>query len=514
VTGPAVDRLRGETEAAKRRTDAAVRFGRQRLAAIQADVETDLTALDTQIDLLAAQVERGTVSPRHARHREAALRAQRRELVRLETALMRAQSANSPHEVPRAALPRPPVRGFGADAWCAWVAAALLLTCPLLPALGTLSAVRAYREAVGEAPVLQWAVLFPVGLAVVMAFVPFLPARGLRGLLLLALAAVGLAGAAAYLHLLSLRYSFIGQAAHAARPWVQQPAVACYVAAILLLFAASWLALRGKGGIRALSPIALILSAAVALAVVTGLGGFLQPQPALSVEPEPGPVDTSFTPRYVARIGVANAGWVPLVVGGDWRVPAAYGIAVEAEAGDGQWTPVEPGRLGVADGASPLPERIDIAPGSRAELVCSLGPGRYRVTLLPAAGGETVSATVELTGSASLETARASHEAARRQAEAEALARQRPSSPATRATLTAILSGSGREPQFTIDLSGPGEERRRVVAAPGSDVYGGWLVREFSMPQQTVTLERDGKLLILRQGADPVPLPEPEPEAQ
>ncbi len=67
--------------------------------------------------------------------------------------------------------------------------------------------------------------------------------------------------------------------------------------------------------------------------------------------------------------------------------------------------------------------------------------------------------------------------------------------------LTGIIVSNGEPPQFNVDLTFEDGVTERITIGLGSTVWDGWIIGEFNPDERTVTLERDGRFLILRRGA-------------
>jgi hypothetical protein len=68
------------------------------------------------------------------------------------------------------------------------------------------------------------------------------------------------------------------------------------------------------------------------------------------------------------------------------------------------------------------------------------------------------------------------------------------------ADLTGIIERPGETPQFNVDLLHADGTSQRVTVELGGTVWSDWIIGEFNPDERTVTLERDGEILILRRG--------------
>jgi hypothetical protein len=90
--------------------------------------------------------------------------------------------------------------------------------------------------------------------------------------------------------------------------------------------------------------------------------------------------------------------------------------------------------------------------------------------------------------------------------EAEAGAGDAPADPGEAASgpqveLSGILATPGESPLFTLDVYYPDGLDQRVSLGLGSPVWGDWVIEEYNPDERTVTLNKDGRFLILRRGS-------------
>jgi len=511
---PAQGDAAADAKAQHERTQARVQFARERLEQLADDYANDVQAIDAQLDHTRGRLHVGQIEREEfARTEEDLLRA-KTDLTKARALVVRALNANNADEVPRArgtfvarlAHGRPGLRA-PVDAWVAWTGAVLVLAALLLPIADGKTALDLARAGSAVGPGAFWFALFPIAIAlaaIVVSFVPHVPARGLGYCAVWLLACLL---SSAFLHESAYSESPAATALRIGGPMMLRPGILVYGIGLLAIAAAGALTLVATRDGRVILPLTALATVAGAGAVVTDLGGVRTPKADLRVETRVAP-DAQSTEREVT-VTVANSGGRELLLAANSTAANAFAMTVEKRIGKNSGLDVN-APVSVRVGAAQLPQgsypvpRLPIQPGEAAVFVYRLPEGDYRAALKPARGGDTQEKAFTIEAIAGAHPVTIPADTAAPQAQAPS-APARPESSlmdalAPEVTLRGVLAAGNRPAQFSITVTLPDGATSERAYAIGDEVYTNWTISEFNPTEQTVTLAKGNRILILRRG--------------
>jgi hypothetical protein len=300
-------------------------------------------------------------------------------------------------------------------------------------------------------------------------------------------------------------------------PLLLRPGMLVYGLGLLAVAAAGVLTLAVTRDGRIVLPLTAIATVAGVGAMVTDLGGARTAKPELRVDMRV-TADVQ-PPQHEVTVSVANAGGRGLLLASNSSMWNAYALSVEKRIGKNSGVDVGPPvsvRVGAAQvpaGSFPVP-RLPVQPGQTAVFVYRLPEGEYRATLKSAKNAEPQEKSFALepiSGTAGPSVAPDGPAAAPPQPDVQP---QRPTSALMQAlsaevTMRGILASGNRPAQFSIAVTlsdGATNERSYAI---GDEVFTNWVISEFNPSEQTVTLSRGTRIVILRRGEtvklDPAP---------
>ncbi|MFA6240169.1 MAG: hypothetical protein WC655_04525 [Candidatus Hydrogenedentales bacterium] len=391
-----------------------------------------------------------------------------------------------------------------------------------LPLAADLSAFNIFRNVGARDVDAHWLVSFPAALALLATFIAFVPQQSARGLIMCGIWVIGCVASAGYVHESAYLDSATGERLREGGWLLLQPGLLVYIAGLGAIGVSSLFSLGPLRDVRAILPLAGVLTLAAVAIIVTEIGGLRTPQPEVATNSTY--VNDAAQPAFETQVKVTNEGRRFMLLSSHSTLRNAYDFLLERKIGSDSWEESAP-PIAFRTGDSPrpmpragAPENIPLQPSESAAFTYMLPPGEYRVQLgSKAAGWRTASAfTLKLPADAVAPTGVApvalppGPEAAL--PEVQTPVTETPSIPAELADmltaevmLRGIMAQPGRAASFSIQVTLPDGRSRQQSYSVGDEVHDGWAVSEFNPKEQTVTLGKGSQILILRRG-DPYEL--------
>lgn len=500
------------------RARADVAFSRDRLRQLMRDLDDDNKAIRAHLEVVRRRVESGELGKSAYQSLEVELLQAQSDNNRARALAERALNANSVQDVPtpsgtfinRMMAPTVSARGLGLDSFVAWVAAGLLLINIFAPVTA--------GQAGSNMALLPGMVtgLFVSAILLVLAgAVPFRTTRGV----LLNLLWVGTTLAMAYTaNEARFLLDPVGVAIRSDPRWFMAPGILMMVLGALVMGLAASLSLMNAPRWRSLPTVCAILVVAGMVVFLSNFGGAMVAKPILD-EPVSKPSPDA-PARYASVIGLRNDGWRSMWLGEvDPKVPTPVMFALERRIGANSWKELLAPNEIVQEGHTWHPMRdnmlpmVEVAPGEVVRLHYVLDPGTYRVSVR-ATGGVRLSPVSHEMTLAPLVSEEAEEEPPAPTAVFE-------SSPAagtdavvedvapvsSRAIeLRGILNSAQRTPRFVLMVTTEDGRQRKQYVDLGAEIVGGWRAEEFNPGTQSLTVAKEGEILVLNSG-EILPLP-------
>lgn len=509
--GAAADVI-AEAKAQHERTLAQVQYARERLEQLADDYSNDVQAIDAQLDHTRGRLQVGQIKRDEFLQVEEGLLRAKTDLTKARALVVRALNANAVDEVPRPrgtfvarlAHGKPGLRA-PMDAWIAWAGAALVLAALFVPIAGSQNALQLARADAG--PSSMWYMVFPIGVALVAAAVSFVPGVPVRGLGYCALWLLACLMSTAYLHETAYNESPASVALRSGAPLLLRPGIMTYALGLLGIAAAGVMTLVVTRDGRIILPLTAIATVAGIGAVVTDLGGMRIAKPDLRVDLRV--LTEEQPPVHEATVTIANNGGRELLLASNSTLANAFALHVEKRIGKNSGVDVS-APVSIRVGQSQVPagavavSRLPVLPGQSAQLVYRLPEGEYRASLRGSGSVAPLERTFTLEPLTEPEPV-ASTTTNEPEASAPVATAERPRSALMEAlsaevTLRGILGSGDRPAQFSITVTladGATSERTYQI---GEEVFTRWTIREFNPEEQTITLARGSRIVILRRG--------------
>ncbi|MDZ4861352.1 MAG: hypothetical protein SGI88_20455 [Candidatus Hydrogenedentes bacterium] len=509
-----MEELRAEARADLERSRALVQYSRERLEQLADDCSNDVQAAEAQLDHMRGRLQAGQIKREVFTVAEDSLTRAKIDLTKARALVVRALNANNAEEVPRArgtfvarlARGRPGLRA-PMDAWVAWAGAALVLLSLFIPIANGATPLQLMRIGASQAASTHWFATFPILIAVIAAAASLIPGISARGLAYCAVWLMGSLLAAAFVH--EARYSSTPAAAalHIGGPMLLRPGILVYSIGLLGVAAAACMALLTTRDGRRVLPIAAIASLAGLGAVATDMGGIRVPNPEMRVQTKL--LVDSIPAVHEATVSIVNTGGRELVLARNSTAANAYQFSVERRIGKNSGIDVNPpvsiivGQTPVPSGGVPLP-RIPVTQGQAATFVYHLPQGDYRVTLQGVRNADRQENSFSLESLPAAETIPNPPASETAQMATPAAAQQSPGvlteALSASVSLRGVVVAGNRPAQFSISVTLPDGAMKEQSYAIGDEVFTGWRITEFNPEEQTVTIARGSRIVILRRG--------------
>jgi hypothetical protein len=537
-----VTELRKECEQQRLVARARVAFAHDRLQQLKKDYASDNETANAMLAASRDKLRMDAIArPEYDEFERDILRS-KKDLARAQAVIERALGANAAEDVPSPQgtyLHRLGVGGArnAPDMLLAYAAAAALVISIVLPSLGTLSLGGAALEYGTDGGAAAWLFLGPLALAATVAGITFAGGATLRSWLYLGAWLVGFVSAALIVHEAGYGLDPLAARFRSAAQWYLQPGIVLLFMGLFCVLAASLSAVWRQKDSRVWPVIVAAVGMTAAGLISTDVGGALRPEPSLMVE------NADVSGAGVVRVGNQGGRSVRLL-NRQTDARGAYQFYIDQRVGASSFRD--------ADGEGPLWDTPPadgvlyvVAPGAQQDVPFVLPPGEYRAVLESAAleepivSGFTVAAPQSeaapapdepVSGSAPSATAPAvvapapdapvfaDPDAAENAAPDDAAMDEAPApdeempaeeefaplDPNGQPTveLIGIVTSENQEPRFSLRVFYPDGTEDRLVLAMGGVVWGDWTITEFNPDQNTVTLEGENGLLILRRGVE------------
>jgi hypothetical protein len=515
-TDKPIEGAKAEAKAELERAQSQVSYSRDRLEQLADDYSNDIQSIDAQLDHTRGRMQVGQIRRDEFNSIEDSLIRSKTDLVKARSLLVRAINANSAGEVPRVrgtfverlAHTRPTLQA-PADAWIAWVAAALVLGALFLPVIGELSPIQAVRAHAASAGSHHWLLSFPIASALALVVASLLPGGYLRGMTYCGIWVLMCVLSTAFLHEAKYVDNPVAEGLRTGGPLLLRPGVIVYVLGVIVAGIAAAAALVPVREGRMVFPAATLVTLLGLGGILSDWGGLRVPVPRVSVAQQI--VTEVQPPAYDAIVSVQNNGGRLLVVASQATMKNAYELKVERKSSTGSWQDVGvpvAAKIGdiVLTGPPALQSRAPVLPGQYAQFSYRLQPGSYRAVLVQA-GVETKAQqefTLDALGPDLAPPPETTREAPREQAPGP----ETPTPPgptfggrlSANMELNGIVASPDRPPRFSIKLTRPDGATQERVVSIGDEVYEGWTVAEFNPEQLTLTLRGGSRVLIVRRG--------------
>lgn len=544
-SGGDLDELTKESEEERQFARARVAFFTDRLEQLKRDYATDLETANAQLNAARDRLKVDEISRPDYDAIEREILRGKKDLARAQSVVTRALSANSAGDVPSARgtflqrLGFVPERRRALDSVIAWASAALLVAAVFLPAIGTLSLAGAYFEFNTASGPLAWLFLAPITLALVSAVAALIPVRSLRGGFQILLGMAGFLAAVYLVH--ESRYSLDPMAARfrSGTEWFLRPGVMLLFLGIVGTFAAGAVALWPIRMHRVWLGAAAAAGLLAAGLIATDAFGAFRPSPRIDVflgDSGPGS----------GAVRISNQGGRPVsLLARPTDAAGSYFFDIELQLGSASFAPAQ-GEGPLWEGAAPDAGPLYVIPaGGSQDIPFTLPPGEYRILLdsgaldtpltrafsiapppepapAPPAAALPQPQETPPTAPSPPGTAAAAEKApppalrqvadqaqtapGEQRAPASDLEEVEPAEPTPPAgdvpevELHGIMISAAEPPRFSFMLHFPDGAEQRVVQPLGRTLWGEWTIEEFNPDQRTVTLQREGRFLIIRRG--------------
>jgi len=500
-----------EAKAQHERTQAQVQYARERLEQLADDYSNDVQAIDAQLDHTRGRLQVGQIKRDEFLQLEEGLLRAKADLTKARALVVRALNANSAEEVPRPrgtfvarlAHGKPGLRA-PVDAWIAWAGAALVLAALFLPIAFGHNALTLAR--VDASVTSKWGLIAPIVVAVFAVAISFIPRIPVRGLGYCALWLLASLLSTAFLHEAAYSDQAASVVLSSGGPMLLRPGILVYSLGLLgIAMAGVWtLAVTREG--RILLPLTAIATIAGIGVVVTDLGGMRLPKPDLRVDLRV--LNEEQPPVHEATVTIANNGGREMLLASNSSLANAFALHVEKRIGKNSGVDVS-APVSIRVGQSQVPSggvavsRLPVLPGQSAQFVYRLTDGEYRATLRGSGGAAPLERPFMLEPLTQPEPVAATTNEP--ETPAPVAETERPRSTLMEAlsaevTLRGILGSGNRPAQFSITVTlADGATRERTYAI-GDEVFTRWTIREFNPEEQTITLGRGSRIVILRRG--------------
>lgn len=548
-----------DCEAERGRAEAEISFRRKRLEQLSNDAASDVQTTQACLESIRKRHKAGELDKGRLAASERELLMAQRDCARAHDLISRALLASAAPDVPplkgtflkrlpHPVAEKPKDQNLAVDSWIALGSALAMGLAVVLPMVGDLSPISAYRMLPFSGQGTQWILVAPLVMAVILAAVAALPWRGPRGFLL-AVMWLGITIAMTVLiHEAGYSSNALAVRFRQGAFWAFRPGMLFLIGANVGVLAAACVNLAPFQGRRSLLPILGSIALAVILMVGSDMGGYLSPRLEISAHWTAYPVGDDIA--YDTSITLANQGGRTAVLSGrDNTARNAFVYSLERRGEGEQWDPAgSPTRIERAStsgaGAGADLRNLALASGDVVMLRYRFAPGEYRVRL-EGKKGTSVTRDFLLDSGPSLnaippvvstpkpnpappadESALTTQEPTTDASATTGNAREGVSGPvlsgATNGNDSQVGAGAGsstrktpngiqvelrgmalsekRDPQFLIIVHLLDGSERRVDAFVGDVVYGEWTVKEFNSERQTVTLGNGTDLQILNRG--------------
>ena len=492
---------RQECRRVRRMARNAVAFQLARLEQLEKDYKSDLETIRAQEDAARDRLKLGEIERGDYDASARLLLRAKKDVARAQTVVARALAANTPNDVPRPQgtfverLGLKEKIGPAPDALVAWVSALALAVGVVLPVVGNLSLIAAFRDFQGLSGA-AWSFLAPLTVALAVAAATVLSKPLTRGGVLLGVWCVGMT-----LGTYGLVAGFNSLDPVAAQfrsggTWYLRPGVWLLDLGLWGTACAALIALWSSQSLRLLGLLIVGVGLAGGMLIPSDFGGTLAPRPTVDIALEEQQEDGS----QAGVLRIANQGGRALnLVARPESGRSSYLVVMERRIGGNSWSDV--GLDVEAIDSSPL--IYELGANETYEIPFAVGPGEYQALLISDARETELRQQFSIASLPEPEPEPEPIVVAPVEPPAAPEEEFIPIAPAVAGSeveLQGILTAPDGETRFSFILHLPDETSQRVTLSLGQMLWNDWEVSEHNRNFNTVMLERDGELLILRRG--------------
>jgi hypothetical protein len=517
----AVAEARGE----RNRARGNVGFYQARLNQLKRDLKSDLETAESQLDNVRSRLSMGDITRSTFDDIESGIKRVKLDNAKGLSVIERALAANASGDIPQVRgtfLERLSIRNAGIAQWSipmAWAAALLYGVSVFLPLVGTQSLLRSFLDYYAFGSTGIWWIGVPLVTGIGVGLASIIGSPTIRGQVLLGI------GVLTYLLMVygvhESNYSLDPMASkfRTGGDWYFRPGILVLLLATVGVLASGcmelWSKRNGKIGIGgALLVLILLESYIVTDAFYTRL-----PEAEIST-PTVGPQD-SRTGYNVAVIEISNIGKRSFhLVNRESSARNAYRISLEKRVGSSSFADAVPRQFNRQDSVmSGSLASVTIEPSEGYIEPFPLAPGEYKIVLTSMDGQEmTEKFTMDeiITESPVLQPpltdippdvivpAQGEPTAIQGEMDEETettseIVPDEPQVVLPLVLLKGILESADGSPRFSIVLTEDGTEEKLTLGL-GEPLISDWIVTEYNPGQSTITLQRDGGLMIIRRG--------------
>ena len=373
---------REDAKAALHMADARISFARDRLKQLRKDYISDAETFSAQLDSVRGRLQLGEIKRPEFDTAERALRRAKTDVAKARSVVERTLHANSAQDVPRPRgtfLARLASTGGivtdRGEMWTAWISAACLVIAILLPAVGNMSLVGAFREFSEIESAAKWAFIWPILFAGAIAATTRLPDRSLRGGVLTVFWITATLLSVRLIHEAQFGLDPISAQFRTGVHPLLRPGIVLLGFGNLGLLATIFLCFAALRRQRMLAIGAVALTLLLSIGIGSDMGGYFLPTAIVAVEIEPVQPDGEHD-EHRGTITVTNEGHRDMhLVPYPSEARGAYLFILEQRIGGSSWSEVG------GQGAARAKTRT-IEPGGHVAIQISLVPGEYRFLLI------------------------------------------------------------------------------------------------------------------------------------
>lgn len=517
------------TKGIRRNVRAQITFYQQRLAELIQDYEGDLETLEAQLD-----VERDKVGMNELHRTEFEVIEQQFTRAKLDLAkgidlAKRLVQANALDDVPEPRGTFLQRLGFGGSAVgnrtpiALWVAAGLWVVSIILPSIGDSSLFKAFLDFNSTSSSVAIVFALPIIAAIASIGISFVTKNAARGFSLIGLCAVTTLLFAFYVNEANFSLDPLANRFRSGTIWFVRPGMAAMLLANLFLLISA---------ITTLSPNKIQLRYAIIcglfiaiLAATVSTNGFGRHVPVPVIED----IQENFarqTSRLSGKLRISNEGSRTLhLVSRRTSAHNGFLYTIERKVGGSSFSGITPDGNDVGNLTSYAD--ISLSPDAYTDIPYELPPGDYRLLLIPRPADENIEkafSIVDPNPDARLSSFNTSPERETDENGAVIIRFDDPPGPRTTnptrapestaqpvsdtpdsllpaVELSGIITSADGIPHFSVELFTENEKKGRAMKVSLNDtLFDGWIITEFNSAQNTLTLQKASKFLILRRG--------------
>ena len=373
---------REDAKAALHIADARISFARDRLKQLQKDYIGDTETFSAQLDSVRGRLQLGEIKRPEFDAAERALRRAKTDVAKARSVVERTLRANSAQDVPR---PRGTFMDRLASSggvvtdrgemWTAWISAACLVIAILLPAVGNMSLVGAFREFSEIESPAKWIFIWPIVFAGAIAASTRLADRSLRGGVLTVFWITATLLAIHLIHEAQFGLDPFSAQFRTGVHLMLRPGIVLLGLGNLGLLATIFLCFAALRRQRLFAIGAVALTVFLSIGIGSDMGGYFVPTAIVAVDIEAVQSDGEHD-EHRGTITVTNGGHRDMhLVPYPSEARGAYLFILQQWIGGSSWSEVG------GQGAAHMKTRT-IEPGGHVAIQISLVPGEYRFLLI------------------------------------------------------------------------------------------------------------------------------------